>query len=57
VERFRWPLLFVGALVAGASCYLLIGFDDVPRLLVMGGMLVGVGWFYLKDHEIDSYKP
>jgi len=57
VEKYRWPLLFVGALVSGVVAYVLVGRDNTPGVIVMGLMAVGVIWFHLKDREVDSYWP
>lgn len=57
MEKYRWPLLFVGALVSGVVAYVLVGRDNTPGVIVMGLMAVGVIWFHLKDREVDSYWP
>ena len=56
VERLRWLFLCIGAAVAGASLYLIGGEDWAQKAVVLGLMLLGVAWFYAKDHEVDNYR-
>jgi hypothetical protein len=57
VERFRWVLLCIGALILGGFAYVLIGQDRMVDLGVIIWMGLMAFWFIASDWKVDSYRP